>query len=273
MTVLGTPAQTRTPEASDVTPSSNFTPDSSSNSTKGPAMNPVLAVTQLHLTRKRMTFGLPVLYVGVVAVLSILISLIAWRAGSQPGSTGWIVSSRSNPGLVWALGGFLGYMGVSSTATTFRFAITLGATRRAFTLGTLLWNLVIASYLAVVLTVLAALELATNHWFVGFYIFDIAILGNGNLPATFAIVLLGVLAMLTVAGVFGAAWIRFSNRGPILLGIGIGLVIVVAVLILVPQAAQIVAAFEPWWLAIAAGVAIIAASLGSWRLLRRAIIR
>ncbi|WP_245992002.1 hypothetical protein [Mycetocola lacteus] len=264
MTVLDASAQARTPGAAST---------STSTSTKGPAMNPVLAVTRLHLTRKRMTFGVPVLYVGIVAVLSILISLIFWRAGSQPGTAGWIDSSRSNPGLVWALGGFLGYMGVSSTATTFRFAITLGATRRAFTLGTLLWNLVIAAYLAAVLTALAALELATNHWFVGFYIFDIAILGNGNLPVTFAIVLLGVLSILTVAGVFGAAWIRFNNRGPILLGIGIGLVVVVAVLILVPQAAQIIAAFEPWWLAIAAGVAIIAASLGSWRLLRRAIIR
>ncbi|WP_245982362.1 hypothetical protein [Mycetocola tolaasinivorans] len=240
---------------------------------KGLTMNPIFAVTRLHLTRRIMTFGLPVIYVGVVALLSIMISLISWRAGSQPGSEGWIAGSQANPGLVWALGGFLGYMGVASTATTFRFAITLGSTRRSFTLGTLLWNLIVATYLAAVLTALTAIELLTDHWFIGFYIFDIFILGYGNLLITFVIVLLGTLTLLTVAGVFGAAWIRFSNRGPILLGIGIGLVLIVAILILIPQAAEIAAAFRPWWLAVAAGVMIILASLGSWRMLRRAIIR
>ena len=73
--------------------------------------------------------------------------------------------------------------------------------------------------------------------------------------------------------VFAAAWVRFGVRGPQLLAIGLIVVIGLGIAIIVPDLAVIVATFQLWWLAIAAGVFILLASLGTWLFLRAAIIR
>lgn len=236
-------------------------------------MSAVVSAVKLHLNQRRSTFVVPLSIAGMVAVISVLISLIFWRAGSQPGSTGWIQGSQSNPGIVYALVGFLIYLGVASVATTFPFALTLGATRRAFVVGTLLWDAITAAYIAVIFAVLNAIELATHHWFAGFYVFDIYVLGAGNTGRLLLIVFLGVLFSLTTGGVFAAAWVRFGARGPQFVAVGLILVLAIAAIIAVPDAAAIFAAFQLWWLAVAAGIAIVASSVGTWLLLRPAIVR
>ena len=236
-------------------------------------MSTVISSVKLHLNKRAATFLVPLYIVGVVAVVSILISLVFWRSGSTPGSAGWVQGSQSNPGLLYALVGFLVYLGVQSVGTTFPFALTLGATRRDFVTGTLLWDAITAAYLAVILAVLNVLEIATNHWFAGFYIFDIYVLGAGDPARLLLIVFLGTLTALTIGGVFAAAWVRFGARGPQLVGIGLFLVILILLIVVVPEAAAIANAFQLWWLAVAAVITIVAACTGTWLLLRPAIVR
>ncbi len=236
-------------------------------------MSAVISTIKLHLNQRRVTFIAPLSIAGTVAIISVLISLVFWRAGSQPGSAGWIQGSQSNPGIVYALVGFLIYAGVASVATTFPFALTLGATRRAFIAGTLLWDAITAAYIAIIFAVLNVIELATHHWGVGFYIFDIYVLGAGNTPRLLLIVFLGVLSALTIGGVFAAAWVRFGIRGPQVIAVGVIFVLGIAAIAIVPDAAAIIAAFQLWWLAIAAGVVIMVSSIGMWLLVRRAIVR
>jgi hypothetical protein len=173
-------------------------------------MSAIVSTVKLHLNQRRATFLVPLSIAGIVAVISVLISLIFWRSGSLPGTAGWIQGSQSNPGIVYALVGFLVYFGVASVASTFPFALTLGATRRAFVAGTLIWDAITAAYIAVIFAILNGLEIASNHWFAGFYIFDIYVLGAGDTGRLLLIVFLGVLASLTVGGVFAAAWVRFG---------------------------------------------------------------
>lgn len=236
-------------------------------------MSNVISTTRLHLNKREATFAVPLYITAMVALISVLISLLFWRAGSLPGTADWIESSRMNPGMIYALSGFLVYLGVQSVATTFPFALTLGSTRRSFAAGTLVWNVIMSAYLTVVFALMLMLELLTNHWFIGFYIFDIYILGAGDFGMLFPIVFLSTLFLLTIGGVFGASWVRFGANGPVVLGVGIGLVIIIALIILIPQLPAILAAFELWWLAIAAIVAIVASSLGTWALLRSATVR
>ena len=236
-------------------------------------MNAVASTVKLHLNRRTETFVVPLTITGAVAVVSVLIALIFWRSGSQPGTEAWVQGSQSNPGIVYALLGFFGYLGVASVGATFPFALALGATRRAFVAGTLIWNAVTAAYVALILAVLTAVEVATNHWFAGFYIFDIHVLGGGDPLRLLPIVFFGVLAILTVGGVFAAAWVRFGALGPQLIAGGVVLALAVALIILVPQAAAIAAAFRVWWLAIAAVGAIVLSSSGTWLLLRPATVR
>ena len=236
-------------------------------------MSAVVATVKLHLNQRVGTFVVPLYIAGTVAVFSVLVALLFWRSGSLPGTAGWIEGSQSNPGIAYGLVGFLVYFGVASVATTFPFALTLGATRRSFVTGTLLWYAITAAYITVVLALLTAIELATDHWFAGFYIFDVYILGAGDLLRLVPIVFLGVLTALTVGGVFAASWVRFAARGPQLIAAGVVLVIVAALIVVVPAMSEIAAAFQPWWLAAAAGLVIVVSSVGSWLLLRPAIVR
>jgi len=236
-------------------------------------MSAVISVIKLHLNRRRGTFIAPLTIAGFVAVVSVLISLVFWRAGSQPGSAGWIQGSQSNPGIAYALVGFLLYLGVSSVALTFPFALTLGATRKAFVVGTLLWDAITAAYIAVIFALANTIEIVTHHWFVGFYIFDVHILGDGDTGRLLLIVFLGVLLLLTLGGVFAAGWVRLGTRGPQVIAVGIILALAIVAIVLVPDAKAIIASFALWWLAVAAALAIALSSTGTWMLLRRSIVR
>jgi hypothetical protein len=236
-------------------------------------MSTMISTTKLHFNKREVTFGVPLYITGLVAVVSVLISFLFWRAGSLPGTDGWVQGSRSNPGIAYSLAGFLVYLGVQSVATTFPFALTLGATRRAFAAGTFLWAVAVSAYLAVVFAVLTTIEIATDHWFSDFYIFDVYVLGAGDLGLVLPTVFFGVLSMLTIGGVFGAAWLRFGARGPQTVGVSVGVVLAVALIIVIPSAADILAEFQPWWLAIAATIVVALSSAGTWRLLRSASVR
>jgi len=236
-------------------------------------MNAVIAATRLHLNQRRGTFLVPLWIAAIVGIVSVIIALIFWRGGSEPGTAQWIQSSQSNPGIIYALGGFLVYFGVTSIASTYPFALTLGSTRRAFVARPLVWQALVAAYVAVVFLALDLIEIATNHWFIGFYVFDIFVLGAGDPWRLLAIVFLGVLAFLAIGAVFAAAWVRFGVRGPQLLAIGLVVVLGLGIAILVPEFAAIFAAFQLWWLAIAAAAVIVLASLGTWLFLRSAVIR
>ena len=197
-------------------------------------MSAVVATVKLHLNQRSTTFLTPLYIAGVVAVVSILISLLFWRSGSLPGTPGWVQGSRSNVAIAWALIGFMIPFGVHSVATTFPFALTLGATRRSFVTGTLLWYALTSAYIAVVLAVLLGLELLTGHWFAGFYIYDVYVLGAGSVGGLLLNVFLGVLTSLTVGGVFAASWVRFGARGPQLLGAVLVLALLVGLVVVLP---------------------------------------
>lgn len=236
-------------------------------------MNAVVAAVKLHLNQRRGTFLVPLWIAGMVGIMSVLIALIFWRAGSQPGTADWIRGMQSNPGIIYALGSFLGYFGVASVAPTYPFALTLGCTRRAFVAGTLIWQAIVAAYVAIVFLVLNFIEILTNHWFIGFYIFDIYVLGTGDPGQLLLTVFLGVLSFLAVGAVFAAAWVRFGVRGPQLLALGVIVALGISIAVVVPDVAAIATAFRLWWLAIVGGVVIMLASLGTWLLLRTAVIR
>lgn len=236
-------------------------------------MNAVVSSVKLHLNMRRVTFLIPLSIVAMVAVISVLISLIFWRSGSMPGTEGWIQGSQSNPGMLYALAGFLIYLGVTSVANTFPFALSLGATRRSFVAGTLLWDAITSAYIAAIIAVLTVIEVATNHWFAGFYIFDIYILGAGDIGRLLVIVFLGSMFSLTTGGVFAAAWVRFGARGPQLVAVGLVLALAIAAIIIVPDVVSIAAAFQIWWLGVAAALAVALSAIGTWLLLRPAIVR
>lgn len=236
-------------------------------------MSAVAPAVKLHLNKRQETFVIPLWITAMVALISLVISLLFWRSGNLPGTSEWIQGSRSNPGIAYALAGFLIYLGVQSVASTFPFALTLGSTRRSFVTGTLLWAVITSAYLAAVFAALLTLEVATGHWFAGFYIFDVYVLGAGELTRLLPVVFLATLTLLCVGGVFGASWVRYGARGPQLVGIGVALTLIIALAVAIPWIETLLAAFALWWLAIAAIAVITLCATGTWLLLRSADVR
>jgi hypothetical protein len=232
-----------------------------------------LTVFRLHYAKRVMMFGVPLYILLGVLAFSAIISLVFWRAGSEIGSEMWVQGSRNNQGMLWAFIGFMVYMGVQSVATTFPLGLSLGSTRRSFTLGTLLSHVALAAYLAAITGAVFLIEMATDHWFVGFYLTDVIILGDGDLGRLLAIQFLTVLTSLSLGAVFAAVWVRFGNRGTTLMSLGLGLVLAAALVVLVPYLPQIADAFELWWLAVAAVAVIALSALTEYACLRRASVR
>lgn len=228
-----------------------------------------LDVLRLHFAQRGLLLRTPPGIMLVVFAFIVILAVIFWRAGIEPGSEQWVESSRSNGGVVWALPGFLVWLGVQTVSLTFPLALSLGSTRRTFVLGTVLTHVALALYVTAMLLVLLAVELATDHWFFGLYLTDVAILGSGN-PWQLALTsFLGSLLALTGGGAFAAAWVRFGARGPSALAVFSVLVLGIAVIALIPVASAV----QPWWIAVAAAIAIVLAALGQYLLLRRASVR
>ena len=236
-------------------------------------MTVLTPTVKLHLNKREQTFAVPVYITATVALISVVISLLFWRSGSVPGSVDWVQNSRVNPGIAWSLAGFLIYFGVQSVATTFPFALTLGASRRSFVFGTLSWAVLTSAYLTALFAVLLVAELVTDHWFVGFHIFDVNLLGAGEMTRLIPTVFFGALTMLAIGGVFAASWVRYGPRGPIALGAGVTVLLTIALSVAMPWLGEIAAASALWWLVVAAVGAIAIANSGMWLMLRSASVR
>ena len=236
-------------------------------------MNRVAKVAKLHLTKWETFTVTPIAILGIVFVVGIVIQLAIQRAGIDVNSAGYIQGARQNSSVIWALPGFLIYYGVQAVATTYPFALALGTTRRNFILGTLAANALQSVYVAVLLLALLGIELATGHWFMDAYIFDVAALGAGNPLVLVATAFVGVLFCLTLGGLFGAIWVRFGAKGPALLGLALGLALAIVVLIIAPNFLEIVTSVTRGSLAAVAGVAIVLSMLGTWVAMRRASVR
>jgi hypothetical protein len=218
----------------------------------------VLAVTRLHFVRRLGLLVVPLIITVVVVLVTIVIQIAIQRAMAATPED-FAPGARMNPAVAWAQSGYFIALGVSTVATAFPLAASLGTTRRDFALGTTLAHLLASLYITAVFVALLGIELVTDHWFGGFYVFDVDLLGAGD-PVRFG-------------SVFGASWLRFGPRGPLAISLGTALVLAGGVLLAVPSFGALAEAFRPWWVAVAA-VALIALSIGgTFAFLRRASAR
>jgi len=237
-------------------------------------VNRTAAVVRLQLVRRATWFVVPLLIMLVAAVVTVIIQLAIQRAtGTSPGSPEYAESARNNPALAWSVSGYLVATGVASVSSMFPLASSLGTTRRGFAAGTLLTHVLASAYLAVVAALLLGLELLTDHWFVGIYVLDTAVLGSGDVGVLLLVMFLGSLAAFTIGAAFGAVWLRFGPRGP--LGVAVVAVLLLAGLLLLvaPSLGDIAGAFRTWWLVVVGVALVLLASGGTTLSLRRASVR
>lgn len=234
----------------------------------------VARVTRLQLNVPANSVVTPAAILGLMFVISAVVALTIQRAtGAGADNAEYIAGIRSNSGAVWSLPGFLVYFGVQSVATQFPFALALGTTRRSFTLGTLISHVAVAAYVAVLGAVGLGLELLTGHWFAGIYVFDTYALGSGNVGQLLLTLFLGALASMSIGGAFGAVWVRFGARGPLVVAVVLAVIAAGGLLLSVPAWPWIGEHFAMWWLVTLALIAIAVSVTGELLALRRTTVR
>ncbi|MFD1720003.1 hypothetical protein [Amnibacterium endophyticum] len=229
-----------------------------------PASPAAVVALQYANPSRMVSIPLAILVAAVVVTSGIVVAL------SAHGGDGAL---ESNGAVVWSIVGFVVAIGVQAVAVTFPLALALGATRRTFTAGVLLTAVLESALLTAAALALLGLERVTGGWFVGARVLGDTTLGGGDALALVAVMSLLSLSALTAGAVFGAAWIRFGARGPLVLGLALSAAAVVALLVLAPAFGEAGRVFEPWWLAVAAGVVVAASTVGTAALLRGATVR
>lgn len=236
-------------------------------------MNHVLKVMRLHLNKAQSMFGVPAQIVGMVLIVTMIISFALQRGGLDPNSADYAGGARMNMGMIWSLPGFLIYYGVQAIATTYPFSLALGATRRAHVFGTACANAVLALFVTALMLVLLGIELATNHWFFGVYALDVYLLGSGNPLVLGVTVFLLTFVSLCIGGFFGAVWVRWGTKGPTVVALALAIVLATLLLIFMPQMKEIVAAITGGVLATVGASIALLSLLGTWIVMRRASVR
>jgi hypothetical protein len=233
----------------------------------------IVPVVRLHFARRMNLLLVPLFVVGVTFVVSVVVQLAIQRAGGDAGSLEYVAGARSNPGVAWALAGYLVATGVATVASTFPLAAALGTTRRDFALGTAATQALTALFVTAFLVGLLGLERLTDHWFGGFYVVDVDVLGAGDPLVLGLAAFLGSWLALSIGGVYGASWLRFGPRGPLVISVAVVVVLAAVVLAAVPSFAAVAEAFRPWWLAVAAAALTALSVAGTFGFLRRASVR
>ncbi len=90
-------------------------------------------------------------------------------------------------------------------------------------------------YVTAILSMLLALEKATDHWFINAYSLDVRGFGSGDWGTFLLVVVAGALSMQAMGAMFGASWLRLGSRGPLLISGVLVLILLGAILIAIPR--------------------------------------
>ena len=236
-------------------------------------MNRIASVIKLHLTKRMYVFGVPPAILGVVIAITMLITVGMMRFGVDTSSAEYLEGIRYNSGVLWSLPGFLMYLGVQAVSTTFPFGMSLGTTRRSYSLGTAAYFAIQAAYVAVVGAALYGIELATGHWFINSFVFDVSLLGDHNVWAVAATLFTLTFFSLSLGGLFGALYVKAGSRGPLILAVALGLCVIALLVILAPHLGTIAGALTRWSVLGIALIISVAAVIGEYFSLRTATVR
>lgn len=236
-------------------------------------MNRAMAIVRMHFNRKFSAFVMPPI-LGVGIVLFMIVVVVTLRAAGVPTSSPEVVDGfRNNGGIMFSLTGFLFGLGVQAATACFPFATSLGTTRRDYVLGTGFYFVLQTAYATAILSVLLALEKATGHWFTGAYALDVMWLGDGNWGSFLLIITTATLAAQAAGAMFGASWLRFGSKGPLLIAAVMVAVLVGVILIALPRWTVMATAFSMAWVALVLALLAALSLLATGAFLRRTTVR
>jgi hypothetical protein len=126
---------------------------------------------------------------------------------------------------------YFGVQGMQTIGGLLPFGLTLGASRRSFYAGTALFGMTLALVSGLVLTVLQAIERATDGWGLSLQFFRVPYLLNGPWYATWLTSFVGLSALFAYGMWHGVVYSRWGSLGTVAFLAAQALVVVAAVVI------------------------------------------
>ncbi len=175
-------------------------------------MNRTGSVVRLYLASRRSVLLPLALSAGAAAAITIGAGLVARFAAASPADLAEMNQGMQWSGAIWAvLGPITAIAGVAMTQSL-DLALGLSLTRREYARGTAMVLGLVAAVTSVIITVLKAVEQATNGWGLRVRMFDVVWVNTGQWWQTAVQSLLLVCVLLAITGAIAGVHRRW--RGP-----------------------------------------------------------
>jgi hypothetical protein len=224
-------------------------------------MNRSLAVTRMHLVDKRTLFGMPGAILALIVVINAIIWIYVPRGGRH---TGGAASAYL----------FVAAIAALAVARGMPFALGMGASRRAFALGTLTMSAILALVFGTSLFALGLIEKATGGWGAGGHFFFYSWMNSSGPVVWWILVTVPFLTMAAIGGAISTIYLRWHVAGMFVTSLAVVLVLGIGAILLTAQHSWI--SFGDWFgdrspLSIAGLFAAIAVAFAAlaWTTLRR----
>lgn len=163
-----------------------------------------LAVSRMHLTDPMTLFAFPALLLGSIFAMT----LVVWSLVPGDGGQGWGEMSV-----------YFFLAGIAALAVTrsLPFSLGMGSSRRAFVLGTLLAEIVLATAWGLILFVMQRIEKASGGWGQHLHFFWWSWYTRSAWPAAVLFLVTSLAASWALGVLLAALWLRW-NRLALLIG-------------------------------------------------------
>ncbi|MEP6842182.1 MAG: ABC transporter permease [Pseudolysinimonas sp.] len=173
----------------------------------------ILKIVRLHLGNPYTTIVLPWIILGIIFLVNVAIwALVALAVGTSGNDARDVSKGFSYSGSSFYIAGYMVVVAVQAISITFPFALSYGATRRNYWLGTSLTFVLLSAMYAIGFTILGAIEQATNGWGLGGHMFTPVYFGD-TWWERLLVLFFGLLFFFFVGSSLAAVWVRWKATG------------------------------------------------------------
>lgn len=181
----------------------------------GAELRRMVAVARLHVTNPFPILVLPWLILGFIFLVNLLIWFIVLTAVGGSGLPDSAIEGMQYSGATSFIFVYMLVVAVQAVNLTFPFALGYSVTRRDFYLGSSLTFVALSAYYALGMTILGAIEKATNGWGIGGAMFNVIYLRADNAFLQFVQLFLIFLFFFFVGAATASVYVRWRTNGMI----------------------------------------------------------
>lgn len=191
----------------------------------------ILAVVRLHLVNRYSVLAVPWMIMGGIFVVNVAIWWIIFASVTNESDRADARDGIAYSGALFYIFVYMLVLGIQAVAFTFPFALGFSVTRRDFWLGSALTFVGLSAAYSAALTVLAAIEVATDGWGLGGTMFSSFYFGGADASwiERFGLYFATYLFFYFVGAAIATIYQRWRNNGMLAVFGTLGLVLIAGI--------------------------------------------